>query len=890
MKKKGELMKKWITYLIAMLIAASSYAGLTGYIDSVGTPSDNGAGPALWYKMSRSPNDGSAGASFVLTSGGAITNLTADYWGNADSAFGLTAGSQPAAVAGSTGLFATGTNGTISFIFKTPGTLSGLKSLFNQGYYGRPSQFEIAVNGNILRLAYQNGASQPTLNLGTLTPDTWYYFAMSWDLSTPSDNLTWYYGEAGDLSMQSGSVTITSAGSPSDPIYVGGRKNTDYYSLIGGYFQNIALYERTLPASALQSQFETMQSSSIPRTAAYEATIETPTDEGGGPVLYYSNAGTADANGHMYSTGSDNSVVYNMGDLTGTGAFGNADYAYEGRLNMAVSGSSTSSSLADHLAGDNGTVCMLFKTPDTLSGSGYQSLFSRGIYGESEALEIGVNEGTLRIINNSTQITTVGTLAASTWYYVALRFDLTKTSDDLTWYYGEFGSSTLNTGSFTIENGGRPGTTILIGGRGGSAAFGGLVQEVATWDRTLSDAAITDQFNQTLDAVPFPAVANPDSLIVNGDFTQAANETVSGLATYRVTGSNGDYPSNDGNYADVVGWTHYNEDPYLLADYTDPGEVLDGTDKLSTSFKPGSGLIYLSSAMDYRNGMVQTDILNGVTINPALDYELSIDVAQIFSKDHTLTTFTAALTAGADAANVSNTVAGALIQVTPTTHLPRALGPPYTVTISGGDRLAAQSGGQVNVLFDTLNTESISNFPAGPIDPLNSEEVSQVVIRTVSLSFTPPLGDGNKDGVVGRDDLVIATAYLAGDGGLSAVDRQNQLIDLGYTPAEALAYLNLEMYDMDADGDFDADDVAAISAVAAPFTIQHAESGATFGIEWASLPGKVYDIESVDSLTSTNWLAVEGFTDIPADVSGVTSATNIPTAELSRFFRVIEKD
>jgi len=730
-------MQKWIILLITMLISTSGIAGLTEYLDSVGSPSDGGAGPALWYKVSRSPNDGSAGASFVLTSGGAITNLTADYWGDADSAFGLTAGSHPAAIADSTGLFGTGTKGTVSFMFKTPVTLSGLKSLFNQGYYGDPSQFEIAVNGDTLRPGYQNGASQPTSNLGTLTSNTWYYFAMTWDLSTSSDNLTWYYGTVGDISMQSGSVSITSAGSTADPIYVGGRKNTDYYSLVGGYFQSIALYERTLPSSALQSQFEKMQASSIHRAAAYEASVETPTDAGSGPVLFYSNASTTDSNGHMYSTGSDNSVVYNMGDLTGTGAFGNTNYAYEGRLNMAVSGSSTSSGLTNHLAGDNGTISLLFKTPTTMSG--YQSLFNRGIYAQSKVLEIGISDGKLRFINNSTKITDVGLLTADTWYYVALRFDLTKTSEDLTWYYGEFGLVTLNSGSITIENSGRPSTTIYIGGRAGSAGFGGLIQEVATWDRTLSEQAITDQFNQTLDAIPFPAVANPESLIVNGDFTQAANETVGGLATYRVTGSNGDYPSNDGHYADVVGWTHYNEDPNLLANYTDPGEVLDGTDKLSTSFKPGSGLIYLSSAMDYRNGMAQTDILNGVTINPNIDYDLSVDIAQVPSKDQSLTTFTAALTSGADASNVSNAITGALLQVSPATTLPTAIGTPYTILISGSDLLAAQSADQVNVMFDTLNADPISNFPAGPLDPLNPEEVSQVFINTISLSFTPPL-------------------------------------------------------------------------------------------------------------------------------------------------------
>lgn len=878
-------MKKYIAILVAALFATSTYAGLSSYLDSVETPSDSGSGPALWYKTARTPNDGSAGASYTLTSSGVMTNLTADYWENANSAFGLIAGSNPAAVEGSTGLFTSGTNGTVCFMFKTPETLSGFKSLFNQGYYGSISQFEIGINGDVLRLGYQTGTSQPTENLGTLAPATWYYFAMTWDTSAPSDNLTWYYGEVGAASMTSGQLTITSAGSNNQAVYFAGRKNTSYYSLIGGYYQSIAVYERTLSDSAVQNQFAQLAGVQVLRLTAYEATVETPTDGGGGPVLYYPNAGIADANGHMYSTGSDDLVIYNMGDLTGLGAFGNADYAVEGRENMPISGSSTT----DYLTGNTGTISFLFKTPTSMTG--YQSLFNRGIYAATQSLEIGINSGVLRIINDSTQITNIGSLSADTWYYFALRFDLTKTSDDLTWYYGAFGSSLLS-GSVTITTSGNPGTTIYVGGRQGSGAFTGLMQELATWDRTLSEQAIIDQFNQTLPAVPYPAVENPESLLINGDFTQSDNETTPDLATYRVTGSNGDYPSNDGNYADVVGWTHYNEDPNSLASYTDTGEVLDGTDKLSTSFKPTLGLIYLSSIMDYRNGMIQTNILDGVSIDPNLDYELSVDIAQVSSKDHSQTVFTAALTTGSgtNATDIANVVPGALIQVDPTTNLPTALGTPYTVTISGSDLLAAKSEGPLNVLFDSLNTEAIANFPEGPIDPLNSDEMSQVFLSTVSLTMITPAGDGNKDGVVGRDDLLTAQLYLSGDGGLSAVDRQSQLYDLGYTAAEALAYLNLEAYDMDGDNDFDADDVTAMAAVATSFDILLSGNGTSFDIEWVSLPGKVYDLESTASLSPASWTPYQSYTNIPADASQTNVISGIPASELSLFFKVIEKD
>ncbi len=407
---------------------------------------------------------------------------------------------------------------------------------------------------------------------------------------------------------------------------------------------------------------------------------------------------------------------------------------------------------------------------------------------------------------------------------------------------------------------------------------------------TYADVVQNYTVNIIIPVDPFPAVADPLGLIVNSDFTQSTNETFSGKATYRVTGSNGDYPSNDGNYADVVGWTHYNEDPSALATYTDPGEVLDGTDKLSTSYKP-VGLIYLSSAMDYRNGMVQTDILNGVAINTNLDYDLSIDVAQNASKDHSLTTFTTALTAGSGAAatNVANAIAGMSLTVVPTTNLPTALGTPYTLSISGADLIAAQSGGEVNVMFDSLNTDTISNFPAGPLNPLDATEMSQLFVGNVSLTFVSPAGDGNKNGIVDREDLQIAQNYLAGAGGDPATVRQDSLINQGWTTNDALAFLNLELYDMDGDGYFDAADVALIDAVAVPFLIQLNDSGSALDIEWSNLPGKLYDLESRDGLSVGDWSAYEGNTNIPADASGINSVTNVPATDPTRFFRVIEK-
>jgi len=315
-------------------------------------------------------------------------------------------------------------------------------------------------------------------------------------------------------------------------------------------------------------------------------------------------------------------------------------------------------------------------------------------------------------------------------------------------------------------------------------------------------------------ADPFDAFADPN-FISNGDFTQAANETVAGKATYRVTGSNGAYPSNDGNYADVVNWLHYNDDPNALASYTGSGDVLDGTDKLSCNVNTATGQIALNSSDEYLNGMSQADILNGASINPNQTYKLVVDVRQNSGKDHSLTTFRTLLTVGTDVTDDTSSVVGSLLEVNPTTSLPTAEGTPYTLEISGADLLMAQGSGQVNVIFDSYNTDTTTGFPLGPIDVLDPEEMSQVFIRNIELTFDVVAGDVNKDGVVDAADVALAQLYLDGDGGVDAATRQANRITLGDTAAEALDYLNLTDFDLDGDDTFDSVDVAAISTLAA---------------------------------------------------------------------------
>ena len=229
------------------------------------------------------------GSEGTLTSGAAITNLTADLWGNADSAFGLGSGAASGAgVSGSSGLYATGTNGTVTFLFKTPSAMSGFTSLFNQGGYADSSQFEVGINNGQLRLGTQNGATKQLNYIGVLATDTWYYFGMRWDRAAASDDLDWYYGVAGDSALNTGSLTISSSGD-NKPIYVAGRSGS--VPFLGGFFQHVAVYERTLSAASIQAQFDATAVSG----AGYDATVGTPSDGGAGPSLWYKTARSPNA-------------------------------------------------------------------------------------------------------------------------------------------------------------------------------------------------------------------------------------------------------------------------------------------------------------------------------------------------------------------------------------------------------------------------------------------------------------------------------------------------------------------------------------------------------------------------------------------------------------------
>jgi hypothetical protein len=444
------------------------------------------------------------------------------------------------------------------------------------------------------------------------------------------------------------------------------------------------------------------------------------------------------------------------------------------------------------------------------------------------------------------------------------------------------------------------------------------LESMASGSLSLSGDSKQLLFTGTTAPIPVPLpfdsfTADTSNLIQNGDFSTVLNPVFgNAAAAINIDGTFGDFGPFNGSGGEVEGWLPYFSDPNGLTDLVgdpgvnnsgdDPVPALEGTFYLDTHWLPnGSGSIGLNSSNNYRNGFGQTDILNGVTIIPAATYELTFSAVKNAGVDNTSATLTLALTTGANVADTTVSVANSLSEIA-VDSLPAVGEPPLIVTstISGADLASAQSGvGSVNVYFDQVNTATIPGLPdsLASTDISNVALVSQARIDDVGLTLVLPENDLNKDGVFDQSDVDLAQLYLDGDGGDTAAIRQSTLInDLGFTPAEALEFLNLTEFDLNEDGTFDAADVAALQAllVSIPFEVTISITGGELEFTWNSSPGKFYDLESKTSLLLPDWVpyndGVTTYENIPASGTGTTSLSNVLAPAPEAFFRVVEKD
>jgi hypothetical protein len=379
----------------------------------------------------------------------------------------------------------------------------------------------------------------------------------------------------------------------------------------------------------------------------------------------------------------------------------------------------------------------------------------------------------------------------------------------------------------------------------------------------------------TLEATPFPGLADKvygPELIANGGFEEVSNAVgvppgVTGL--YNITNSWGDFGPFNGAVATVNDWEYYYTDPSNLTSrlgnvrHLDEGgiDILDGTFYVDAFVEANDDHLNLNSVMNFRHGVKQVDVLNGVTIDAGATYQFAVNAAKHPGNyAHEAGTLTGVLTDGSGTPIVGGTVADTL----------DAWNGLKGLTLSG-DML---NDGQVNVMVDIVGTNAIPNYPTASTSNNVGSIVSKVLIYEVSLLEVsdPQANDLNRDGVENIQDADFSQSYLDGsiDGGDDAVTRQSMNIAEGMTTNEALVALNLTAFDTDGNGFFDAADVAALEA-SFPLIIESSAMNGSghFNVEVSGLRiGTEYKLMKATDL-------VNGLFDVEAD--SVTAASDTET-------------
>lgn len=350
----------------------------------------------------------------------------------------------------------------------------------------------------------------------------------------------------------------------------------------------------------------------------------------------------------------------------------------------------------------------------------------------------------------------------------------------------------------------------------------------------------------------FPAIEPVQTNIVrNGDLSQVSNLVLgSNPAAADINGGNGNFGPFRGSSVDVDEWTPYNNNPNMIVEAVNgpDGTGLNllnlagdtqGSFYLDTHYSVTGEQFSLNSAGGYKNGLIQTDVLNGVAIDAGATYELGFDLAFNDRPANSSSDFTVALTVGANSTDTNTAVAGSLFA----DNLGNiTAGERQTVSISGAALLAAQSSGEVNLIVESQANTSIVNFPGTPVADNHRDTAvfTQVQVDNFSLvkEFVQITGDVNKDGLVTQADVTLAQLYHDGNGGETAEKRQNDLFNAPSAPFEAEILASLNLTDFDLVAPFDFFDQADVDAIAALVT---------------SVPGDFDDDGDVDGADFLGW-------------------------------------
>lgn len=225
--------------------------------------------------------------------------------------------------------------------------------------------------------------------------------------------------------------------------------------------------------------------------------IQFPADEGSGPVIWYETVRAPNL-----GSGSSTLTLTMQGSMTEErsdffGASGDAFGLANGQTEGAVIADSEGTT---YLTGAAGSVVLMFQTPTSITSDA--SIIARrpptDNPGEPKFEVSLLADGTLRLTTGDSLLGNpfdIGKLAAGTWYYLAVTWELAQPFNQLTWYLGKMGESTMSRGFIDqVTVLGSSNSAITVAGRASSNLFLGSYQNLAIYDRPLAAKAIKGQF------------------------------------------------------------------------------------------------------------------------------------------------------------------------------------------------------------------------------------------------------------------------------------------------------------------------------------------------------------------------------------------------------------
>lgn len=472
---------------------------LADFSSRISNPADGGAGPAIWLSTNGLINQGSAEASLATFT---LDEAETDFFGNAGQAFALrSAATGGAGVSGSTATpYLTGNNGSLVMTFRTPGSLDANASLIGRRpagtVAGQPKLEVFMLAGGPLRIVTGDSQFGDNTVIGSLVPNTWYFLALSWDLTLSENQVRWHLGKMEGGPLLSGAINDVSViGNPESAIIVSGRPNSD---LFRGAYQNIAIYPRTLSAAAVEEMFAPFNDGSNggpPPVSgdleAYKALIESPTDGGTGPTLWFQTARSPNfgSAGQQWEIAAQTPLIDVREDFFGnpSGAFGMPAGFDRG---SAISGSGGQTFAAT----PQGTLIMTIQTTSDVQT--LASIFSKGAFANQDPFEITLFQGYLRLnyrLNEELKVgVNVYAAEPNTWYTILVRWDMDLGENAMRWFIVDMDRGIADSGTRSPLVVGDIASPVRVAGRPSSNPFFGSMQNIAVFDRALGENALLD--------------------------------------------------------------------------------------------------------------------------------------------------------------------------------------------------------------------------------------------------------------------------------------------------------------------------------------------------------------------------------------------------------------